>query len=140
MSGTDYQKPMFDVDKIIAARVQSFTEELSFLIRQAALQQISAAFGTSPVSKHRIVAVTAFKAQKTSKSDARVRRSPEQLEAVSKAIAKFVSSKEGVRVEQISAALQLPTKELSGPIKVLLESKQISKRGDRRATTYFAKR
>ena len=131
---------MSDIEKTIQARVHAFTEELSVLIRQAALQQISAAFGTGPVSKRRSDVVTAPRGQKASNPGARVRRSPEQLEAVSKAVAKFVSSKEGVRVEQIAAALQLPTKELSGPIKVLLESKQISKKGNRRATTYFAKK
>ena len=131
---------MSDIEKTIQLRIQAFTEELSVLIRQAALQQISAAFGTGPISKRRGVDVTSPTTQKASKPGARVRRSPEQLESVNKAVLKFVSSKEGVRVEQISAALQLPTKELSGPIKVLLESKQISKKGNRRATTYFAKK
>ena len=131
---------MSDIEKTIQARVQAFTEELSVLIRQAALQQISAAFGTGPISNRRSAAAVSPKAPKASKPGVRVRRSPEQLEAVSKAVLKFVSSKDGVGVEQIAAAIQLPTKELFGPIKILLESKQISKKGDRRATTYFAKK
>lgn len=79
-------------------------------------------------------------APKKAKNGGRVRRSPEQLEAVGKAVLKFVSGKSGVRVEEISAALQVPTKELAGPIKELLAAKELSKKGNRRSTTYAVKK
>jgi len=43
-----------------------------------------------------------------------------------------------MRIEEINKALGTSTRELMRPIKKLLSTGQIQKRGDRRSTTYFA--
>jgi hypothetical protein len=45
----------------------------------------------------------------------------------------------GQRIEQIGASLGVSTKEFAVPVKRLLSEKQISTKGHKRATTYFAK-
>ncbi|WP_394847349.1 hypothetical protein LZC95_07775 [Pendulispora brunnea] len=45
----------------------------------------------------------------------------------------------GLRAEQIRAALGLEAKELPRPLKELLRSKKVKTKGQKRATTYFAK-
>lgn len=134
---------MSTAEQQIQVHVERFVSELTALVRQAALEQVSQAFGAPQVTKRRgpgRPAASSLAAPKKAKNGGRVRRSPEQLAAVSKAIAKFVSSNQGVRVEEISASLGLPTKELAGPIKDLLAEKAISKKGDRRSTTYYGKK
>ena len=48
------------------------------------------------------------------------------------------SSKDGLRSEQIQQALGLSKKDLVRPIQLALSSKAIKKKGERRATSYFA--
>ncbi len=47
--------------------------------------------------------------------------------------------KEGLRSEQLQKTLKLSKKEIVGPLGLALEQKKISKKGQRRSTTYFAK-
>ena len=48
-------------------------------------------------------------------------------------------AKNGMRSEQLQRALRLDKKEITGPINEALAAKKISKKGQRRATTYFAR-
>jgi hypothetical protein len=45
----------------------------------------------------------------------------------------------GERIEQIAKGLGAPSKELQLPTRKLLDDKKIRKKGQKRATTYFAK-
>jgi hypothetical protein len=47
--------------------------------------------------------------------------------------------KEGLRSEQLQKALKLDKKEITGPLSLALSEKRISKKGQKRSTTYFAK-
>ena len=44
-----------------------------------------------------------------------------------------------MRSEQLQKLLSLDKKEISGPLNEALEGKKITKKGQRRATTYFAR-
>ena len=46
---------------------------------------------------------------------------------------------EGLRSEHLQKVLKLDKKEISGPISLALSEKKISKKGQKRSTTYFAK-
>jgi hypothetical protein len=48
-------------------------------------------------------------------------------------------AKDGLRSEQLQEVLKLSKKEIVRPLSVALASKKISKKGQKRATTYFAK-
>ena len=67
------------------------------------------------------------------------KRSPEEFEALTKAFLGYVKKNPGQRVEQIGKAIGISTKELALPVQKLLREKAISKKGQRRATTYSAR-
>jgi hypothetical protein len=67
------------------------------------------------------------------------KRTPEELEALTKKLRAAIAKQPGQRIEQIGAGLGVATKELVLPVKKLLGEKSISTKGQKRATTYFAK-
>ena len=76
---------------------------------------------------------------KAGKKGRLARRSEEDIAEVVARIVKFVTSKpKGVRAEEIRDGLGLEPKEMKRPVDEALASKQISKTGNKRATTYFA--
>lgn len=67
------------------------------------------------------------------------RRSAEGVEQVGQQIVVFLKSNPDSRAEQIAAGVGSSTKELALPIKKLLASKHVAKKGQRRGTTYRAR-
>ena len=79
-------------------------------------------------------------AAKTGKGGRLGRRSPADIDQVIGLVVKALGDhKTGLRSEQLQKTLKLSKKEIVGPIAQALASKKISKKGERRATTYFAK-
>jgi hypothetical protein len=74
------------------------------------------------------------------KSGRLARRSPEQIaQVVESIVGALKKNKTGMRSEQLQKLLSLDKKEISGPLNEALEGKKITKKGQRRATTYFAR-
>jgi hypothetical protein len=67
------------------------------------------------------------------------KRSPDELEAITKRLHAYVSKHPGERIEQIAAAMGVPTKELNLPCKKLIAERKLHTKGHKRATTYTAK-
>jgi hypothetical protein len=68
------------------------------------------------------------------------RRSPSDIQHVIGLIASELGRhKEGLRSEQLQKALKMEKKEITGPLNQALAEKRISKKGQKRATTYFAR-
>ncbi|HVJ22220.1 MAG TPA: DNA-binding protein [Polyangiaceae bacterium] len=67
------------------------------------------------------------------------KRTSEELEAMTKSLLSTIKRNPGQRIEQIAATMNVSTKDLALPIQKLLASKQIGKKGQRRATAYAAK-
>ena len=68
-----------------------------------------------------------------------VRRTAEDLEQAAKVLKLWFSKNPGSRVDQASAALGVPVKDLQRPVQFLLEGKQLAKKGKLRGTTYTVK-
>jgi hypothetical protein len=67
------------------------------------------------------------------------RRSATDLAAVSESIVALVKKHpKGLRAEQIRAELRIAKKEWMRPLGLALDSKKLTKKGAKRATTYFA--
>jgi len=64
------------------------------------------------------------------------KRTAEDLERTSIALLKHIVANPGQRVEQISKAIGIPTKELALPIRKLIAEGILLTKGQRRATTY----
>lgn len=67
------------------------------------------------------------------------KRTPEELEGQATAFLNYVRKNPAQRIEQISKAIGISTKDLALPVIKLLQDKAISKKGNRRATTYSAR-
>jgi hypothetical protein len=68
------------------------------------------------------------------------RRSPDEIKAtLEKVHGLLKTKKDGLRAEEIRAALKLDVREMPRVLKEGLASKKLSSKGQKRATTYFAK-
>lgn len=92
--------------------------------------------GSKPGPKPKAAAPAAPAARGRGKG---AKRTPDELEAQTKTFLSYLKKNPGQRVEQISKAIGISTKDLALPIQKLLEEKTISKKGERRATTYSAR-
>ena len=67
------------------------------------------------------------------------KRSPEELETLTKWIVTYIKKNPAQRSEQIAEGLSTTTKDLSLPLKALVEAKQLKTVGQRRGMTYSVK-
>jgi hypothetical protein len=126
------------VESEIRSRLESFAQELTALIRVAAIDRVSDALGgerPSRLPRSRTLRVGA--ARSAGRRSEGAKRDPRVLAAVTDKLGGFIRKNPGQRIEQIGKALGMPTKDLALPVKKLLGSKKISTKGQKRATTYF---
>ena len=68
------------------------------------------------------------------------RRSPSDIEhVIGLIVAKLAEHKTGLRSEQLQKELKLDKKEITGPLNQALAAKKITKKGQKRSTTYFGR-
>jgi hypothetical protein len=67
------------------------------------------------------------------------KRTPEELEALTKTLLAAIKKAPGSRIEEIGKSISVATKELALPVQKLFEAKAIKTTGQRRATKYFPK-
>jgi hypothetical protein len=67
------------------------------------------------------------------------KRSPQELEALTKSIIATLKKSPGLRSEQLATALKTTTKDLALPLGALVEAKQLKTAGQRRGMTYSVK-
>lgn len=70
----------------------------------------------------------------------RVKRSDSDIQELMNKFAGFVKKNPGLRIEQINAQLGTSTKDLVIPVRRLVASKLVRTKGEKRSTTYEAKR
>jgi hypothetical protein len=142
------------VDSQIRARVEAFAEELSELIREAAMETVRDALGgnggAAPrrgAGRGRRAAAPAAEAPRSvgrGGASARGRakgakRAPDEIEELTEQLLNYVKGNGGQRIEQIAAGMGTVTKELNLPVKKLIAQKSIRTKGQKRATQYFAR-
>lgn len=129
---------MPSTDAAIRAAVESFVQRLQNLLQQAALESVQAALSRErPALRGRDGRIAMGNGAQPRTVGAK--RTPQELEALSRKLHAHVSKAAGQRIEQIGSALGIPTKELVLPIKRLVREKKLSTKGQKRATTYWAK-
>lgn len=130
---------MTDLDRAIRQRVEDFVQEMTELVRQAALESVSAALGTpggggSPRGKAGKRGGSSFVAKRGGK------RTAQELEQQGSALVTMIRQTPGIRADQLAKAMGVMTRDLALPIKKLLADKAITKKGQKRATAYFVAR
>ena len=121
------------MDRQIRARVEAFVEELTLLVRKAALEAVSEALGgRAGQPKPKPALRGAPKARGRG-----AKRSSSELEKLSGAISSFVAEHPGSGATQIARELGVHTKELVLPIRKLMSEGVLGSKGQKRATKYF---
>ena len=136
---------MSSIERQIRDSIESFVAELNRLVRQAAVAAVKNALGGNaaparrPAGGNGKAAPAAPRARsRRSRRGRRVKRSPRMLAKLQNALLEEITLNPGQRIEAIGKTLGVPTKDLNLPVKRLLASKQIKKKGEKRATEYSA--
>ncbi|HXN31668.1 MAG TPA: hypothetical protein VN894_07400 [Polyangiaceae bacterium] len=121
----------------------SFADSVLHAIRGASLEELLGEAGggarRGPGRPRKSTAApTASGTPRGRKSGRLPRRSAEQIaKALDQVIALVKSKKEGLRAEQIRAALRMQSKEMPRVLQEGLAKKKLKAKGRKRATTYF---
>jgi len=126
--------PNADFNQQIREAIEAFVEELSALVRTAALQSVTEVFGSSGAGGRRGRGGAVGGSSRRAKGE---KRSPQALTQLVGRLHSEIKAKPGLRMEQIANALGSSTKDLALPAKKLLAEKKIKTKGERRATKYF---
>jgi hypothetical protein len=136
------------LDDRIRARVEQFAAELAELIRESAMETVSAALAGARPSAGRggrraapaAVAVrSAGRGRAAASREKGAKRPPDEIERLTGRLLDYVKSNPGQRIEQIADGMGTSTKELNLPAKKLISGKQLKTKGQKRATQYFAR-
>jgi hypothetical protein len=123
------------------ALAASFANEIIAAIRGASLQELLGVQGTTTRGGSVGSGRTPARAPKVTTPGRLKRRSAEDVAAaLGDVVALVKRHKDGLRAEQIRTSLGLQSKELPRVLKEGLATKMLSKKGQKRSTTYFATR
>jgi len=124
----------------IQAIVTQFVEDLTAAIQEEGAAAFRAAIGSgaAPAGRRRAPSTPSARPSAARRTKG-AKRSPEELEALTKNLLAAIKKNPGQRIEQIGKSIGTPTKELALPVKKLFAEKKISTKGQRRATAYFAR-
>jgi hypothetical protein len=119
----------------------AFVAEVLTVIRSASIDElVSESSGPTDKREHRAAPKGPRASRGVSSSGRLRRRSKEDVEAILQRVLALVARhKTGLRAEQIKQELDLQAKEMPRVLKEGLAKKKLSSRGQKRATTYFAK-
>jgi hypothetical protein len=135
------------LDDRIRARVEQFASELADLIRESAMETVSAALtGARPSpgrgGRRAAAAVAVVRSAGRGRAASRekgAKRPPDEIERLTGRLLDYVKGNPGQRIEQIADGMGTSTKELNLPAKKLISGKQLKTKGQKRATQYFAR-
>jgi hypothetical protein len=133
------------LDDRIRARVEQFAAELAELIRESAMETVSAALAGARPSPGRggrrgaALLVTRAGRGRAASREKGAKRPPDEIERLTDKLLDYIKGNPGQRIEQIADGMGTSTKELNLPAKKLIAGKQLKTKGQKRATQYFAR-
>lgn len=132
------------LDQQIRSRIDAFIEELSTLVREAALESVQAALGAGPArgpGRPRKAAAPASGdiRRRAVRRGRGGKRTSEEIDALAVKLHAYVKSNPGNTIERIGKAIAIDTKELKLPVIKLLAEKKLKTTGQRRGTKYHAR-
>jgi hypothetical protein len=109
--------------------------------RRRARADTPRAFASARAAKSAVAEATAAPAPRPARAGGRLpRRSAEEIQAtLEKIVALLKKHKDGLRAEEIRTSLAMQAKEMPRILKEGLSTKKLTSKGQKRATTYFAK-
>jgi hypothetical protein len=135
----------------ILAHVESFALELDQLVRQSVMELVEQALaqsirdsgsaqgtGRARAGKGRTGAQPTRPAA-TANTSKGGRRTGAELEELTQSLLKYIHKHPGSRMEQVAKGMDIPSKELNLPLGKLKAEGRLKTKGQKRATSYFAK-
>ena len=150
-------RPMSTLQSQLDSLARSFAEQIVHAIRGASIHELSSgggatagngrsadrptAFASSGAARRAVSKATPTPAPKAARANGRLpRRSADEIqEMLGKVIGLVKKHKGGLRAEEIRANLGMLPKEMPRILKEGVATKKLSTKGQKRATTYFAK-
>jgi hypothetical protein len=128
----------------IDSLASTFASDVVRAIRSASLEELLGGVGGAsahgPARAVRAAAVAESPRPRVARSGRLARRSSEEIKStLDKIHGLLKASRGGLRAEQIRAALKLDVREMPRVLKEGLATKKLASKGQKRATTYFAK-
>jgi hypothetical protein len=130
----------------IHSLADTFANEILAAIRGASLEEIldggsgGGARRGRPAGGGGAAAASAPATGKGRRGGRRMRRSSADIAPViDRIVSKLKEHKAGLRSEQLQKVLGIPKREIVRPINEALAAKKITKKGEKRSTTYFAR-
>jgi hypothetical protein len=113
----------------VQALASQFAKDLLELFKEASIRELT----STPHAPKAVASAPASNGR-------RARRSTDDIQSTVKSIVSVLKRNGGgMRAEQIKAAIGVETKDLPRPIAVALSEGLIRKKGEKRATTYYAR-
>lgn len=132
--------PMSNLRSRLAELASSFTDSVIDAIRGTSLEELLTETGARPKSRPAEASARAAPRVARPASGRLPRRSAEDIAAeLDKIVALVQTHRDGLRAEEIRMELGMQAKELPRVLKEGLSSKRLRSKGQKRATTYFAK-
>lgn len=123
---------MSDIQQAINERIDAFVAEITELAKQAALETLAGGLSTGARRGGDKVLSSAPRARRKSG-----KRSPEEIAETADQLLTYIRENPGQRMEAIAKALDSTTKDLTLPIKKLLQQGHVQVEGQKRATSYY---
>jgi hypothetical protein len=121
---------MADLDDRMRARIDAFVAELTELVRQATFEKLAAALESPDGVPSKVAGRDGARAGG--------KRTAPEIEAQCARILAFVSKHPGQGAEAIAQGLGTSPRGLTLALKRLMANRQITRKGQKRATRYFA--
>lgn len=119
--------------------VESFVQDVAALVRQEALAQVEAALsGVAPSKKPPRGGNGVAKANGVVTAKGK-KRDPEALAALVESLYKQIKKTPESSIEELSRAMEVPSKDLTLPAKKLIAEKRVKTKGQKRGTRYIAR-
>lgn len=112
----------------INERIEMFVADITELAKKAALETLE----TGLAGNRRGTFTTSGRVRRKSG-----KRSPDEIQETADALLEYIRENPGQRMEAIAKALDSTTKDLTLPIKKLLQTNMVRVEGQKRATSYY---
>ena len=123
---------MPDVHRRIDECIETFTADMGRIVRRVAFDSVSHALTTEPADAPKN-ATSALRAARRPNA----KRTRDQIDRTTAALESHIRRTPGRRMEQLTGELGLSSRELSLPVRRLLEAGRVRTEGQKRATRYY---
>jgi hypothetical protein len=133
-------------DRQLQRATERLVADLRTLIRQAAQASVRRALtgnrpdvGGKPAGERPEKPFRPLRAETSEEMSRTGKRTRQELEALTDMLLEYIEQNPGLHMEEISAGLGVPSRDLTLPMRILVRENHLRTLGEKRATTYYAR-